>query len=175
MNEQEFWEMSADGRLAAMAQEEPIQFDILCEEVVAQIIENSTNSDFLQKYSDELTMKFLANQLVRNEISVLSLDIAEVFEQKRKRSIGAHIRLLGNNEEMMRINQLQWIIDCERNKHSTTLGKTVALTRMMNEKLWGENGFRDVVMGFVEVRNESREGVPNKSPCVILSFNSSVK
>lgn len=171
MDEQMFWSMSNDGRLAAMAQEKPLEFDILCEEVVTQVIESGgVRSDFLQQYYDEITLKLLSDILIFDDLSVLVPETPEVFELKRKQFIKAHIRLLGNNKKIARLNQLQWTIDCERNKHSTTLGKCVALTRMMNESFWGENGLRDAVMGFVEVRKESRNEISIEPVCVVLLF-----
>lgn len=85
MDEQMFWSMSNDGRLAAMAQEKPLEFDILCEEVVTQVIESGgVRSDFLQQYYDEITLKLLSDILIFDDLSVLVPETPEVFELKRK-------------------------------------------------------------------------------------------
>lgn len=171
MNEQLFWEMYEDGRLTSLAQNNPLEFDIVWEEVIEEAVKNSgQNTDDSRLYADRIIKGLLWEAPTFDQRMKLARDYPEVFKRNHERLMASHIRLLKDKKKIERATNLQWRIYREIERHSTPLGSCIALNRMMCESMWGKNGLSDALNGLVTSSSNTNDELHKSQPCTVLSF-----
>jgi len=77
-----------------------------------------------------------------DEWSQLAQDNPEAFEQRRLAVIASTIASAPHCRRQ-RLQGLQWRIDQTRRRASSPMGACVAISRMMMDAVYGDNGLRD--------------------------------
>ncbi len=177
MNEQLFWDMFADGRLAKLAREEPLEFEKLYDEIIEKTLATYENDKKLCDFSDSLTIKLLWESQSFEYEAAIHESRPEVYNFRRTVLLKAFHRSHANAQHPGLGERLQWRIDREIEKHATPLGACVALNRMMNESMWGENGLRDTLNQYfgsnqelhdVETKDQPTSEVSDSKHVVLL-------
>lgn len=119
MNEQTFWNMLADGRLAALAKKDPLEFEHLYEKIVEQALTDSGNGEQLRPYSDMLLIKLLWDTHPFEFQSELGQKQPELFALRRRIILNAFHRQHTDEKHPDRGKAIQWRVDREIERHTT--------------------------------------------------------